>query len=124
MISIRDNENNWWKRKRKNIDKKSIVKKWELNDFAVHLKVGFVQLMCEASLILKSNLKLTLSIILKGREFDEFIVFDLIVNPSFKMTTNFGRNYTITWSYLTHLVNTFYNNYIINICPTELLWFK
>ena len=44
----------------------AIVKGWELNDFVVHL--SFLQLICKASLIFKSNLELTLSIILKQRE--------------------------------------------------------
>ena len=40
-----------------------IVKGWELNDF--------LQLVCKASLIFKSNLELALSIILKQRELYE-----------------------------------------------------
>ena len=45
----------------------AIVKGWELNDFAVDLSCGFVQLICKVSLIFKSNLELALSIILKQR---------------------------------------------------------
>ena len=33
-------------------------------------------------------------------------------------------NYTLRLLHLiTHLVNIFYNNYVINICPGQLLWF-
>ena len=62
----------WRKTKKTNEDRKeqrgteAIVKGWELNDFVVHL--GFLQLICKASLIFKSNLELALSIILKQRE--------------------------------------------------------
>ena len=40
----------------------AIVKMWEQNDYVVHLNFfqGFLQLMCKASLIFKSNLKLSL----------------------------------------------------------------
>ena len=62
----------WRKTKKTNEDRKeqrgteAIVRGWELNDFVVHL--GFLQLICKASLIFKSNLELALSIILKQRE--------------------------------------------------------
>ena len=36
--------------------KEPIVKWWELNDFIVHFKLGFPQLIGKASLIFKSNL--------------------------------------------------------------------
>ena len=45
----------------------AIAKGWELNDF-VAFKLGFLQLICKASLIFKSNLVLALSIISKQRE--------------------------------------------------------
>ena len=48
----------------------AIVKGWELNDFVVHL-LDFLQLIRKASLILKSNSELVLSIILKQREWYE-----------------------------------------------------
>ena len=48
----------------------AIAKGWELNDF-VAFKLGFLQLICKASLIFKSNLELALSIILKQRELYE-----------------------------------------------------
>ena len=50
----------------------AIVKGWELNDFFVCIfKLGFLQLICKASLIFKSSLELALSIILKQRELYE-----------------------------------------------------
>ena len=78
IISVRDNENNRWKRKeKKNKDRKkqrrgtsyseSVRAKW----FCCTFKLGFVQLILNASLILKSNLELALSIILKERELFE-----------------------------------------------------
>ena len=77
IINVRDNENNRWKRKAKNKDRKmqrsgasysEIVRaKW----FCCAFKLGFVQLICKASLIFKSNLELALSIILKERELYE-----------------------------------------------------
>ena len=42
----------------------SVRAKW----FCYAFKLSFLQIMCKASLIFKSNLKLTLSIILKERE--------------------------------------------------------
>ena len=41
----------------------SVRAKW----FCCVFKLGFVQLICKASLIFKSNIELALSIILKGR---------------------------------------------------------
>ena len=41
------------------------------NSFCCTFKLGFVQLVCKASLIFKSNLELALSIILKQRELYE-----------------------------------------------------
>ena len=67
IISARDNENNGWKRnatKKKNKDRKermgdtsyskSVRSKW----FCCSFKLGFLQLICKASLIFKSNLEL------------------------------------------------------------------
>ena len=45
----------------------SVRAKW----FCCAFKLGFVQLICKASLIFKSNLELALSIILKERELYE-----------------------------------------------------
>ena len=42
----------------------SVRAKW----FCCTFKLGFLQLICKASLVLKSNLELALSIILKQRE--------------------------------------------------------
>ena len=80
IINVRDNENNRWKRKekkKKNKDRKkqrsgasyseSVRAKW----FCCAFKLGFVQLICKASLIFKSNLELALSVILKERELYE-----------------------------------------------------
>ena len=48
----------------------AIVKVWELNDFVVILNFwnDFLQFVCKASLIFKSNLELALLVILKQRE--------------------------------------------------------
>ena len=80
--------------------------------FCCAFKLGFLQLMCKASLIFRSNLKLALLIILKERELYEskhiavecrclkildflffknirlLILFYMFLNPSFKMTTS------------------------------------
>ena len=45
----------------------SVIAKW----FCCALKLGFVQLVCKASLIFMSNLELALSMILKERELYE-----------------------------------------------------
>ena len=70
IISVRDNDNNRLKRntEKKNKDKKEqgsqklserVRAKW----FCFAFKLGFLQLICKASLIFKSNLELALSII-------------------------------------------------------------
>ena len=41
----------------------AIAKGWEINDFVESFKLGFLQLICKASLIFKSNLGLALSTI-------------------------------------------------------------
>ena len=77
IINVRDNENNRWKRKGKKTNKdrkqqmgdtsygESVRGKWLCCTF----KLGFLQLICKASLIFKSNLELALSFILKERKF-------------------------------------------------------
>ena len=45
--------------------RESVRAKW----FCCAFKLGFVQLICKVSLVFKSNLKLTLSIILKERDY-------------------------------------------------------
>ena len=78
IIHVRDNENNKSKKKAKKQRQKdqssaakyreSVRPKW----FCCAFKLGFVQLICKASLIFKSNLELALSIIiLKERELYE-----------------------------------------------------
>ena len=86
IISVRDNENRWiknTKKKTKQTNKKNkqrqkrtrgdrsyserVRAKW----FCCAFKLGFLQLICKASLIFKSNLELALSIILKQRELYE-----------------------------------------------------
>ena len=87
IISVRDNENNRWikntKKKSNQPNKKNkqrqkrtrgdrsyserVRAKW----FCCAFKLGFLQLICKASLIFKSNLELALSIILKQRELHE-----------------------------------------------------
>ena len=72
---------------------KSVRAKW----FCCVFKLGFLQLICKASLIFKSNLELILSIILKQRELYEWkhvvmecrclkiwlvMLFDMLFNPS------------------------------------------
>ena len=74
IISVRDDENNRWKRSanekanktEKTRGTKAKVKGWELSDCCT-FKLGFLQLICKDSLIFKSNLKLVLSITLKER---------------------------------------------------------
>ena len=48
-------------------DRENVRTKW----FCCAFKLGFLQLICKASLIFKSNLELALSIILKERELHE-----------------------------------------------------
>ena len=70
--------------------------------FCCMFKLGFVQLICKASLIFNLNLELALSIILKERALHEsknndgiqiikniqlIILFDTLFNPRFKMTS-------------------------------------
>ena len=83
IISVRDNENNRWKRnknKNKNKNKtktetnkgnKSYSERVRAKWFCCAFKLGFFQLICKASLIFKSNLELASSIILKERELYE-----------------------------------------------------
>ena len=69
--------------------------------FCCAFKLGFLQLICKASLIFKSNLGLTLSIILKQRKLFEskhavverrcLKIWDLLLNPHFKMMTSFAN---------------------------------
>ena len=70
IINVRHNGNNRWKRKKTKSKEKisknyseSVRAKW----FCCARKLGFVQLICKASFIFKSDLELALSIILKER---------------------------------------------------------
>ena len=54
----------------------SVRDKW----FCCAFKLGFVQLICKASLIFKSNLFMRL-----------VTLFDMFLNPRFKMTTRFAN---------------------------------
>ena len=82
IISIRDNENNRWKR---NTHTHTHTKQWQKRVrgdrsysererakwLCCAFKLGFPQLICKASLTFKSNLELALSIILKQRQLYE-----------------------------------------------------
>ena len=73
IINVRDNENNRWKRKAKNKERKkqrsgtSYSENVRAKCFCCTFKLGFIQLIHKTSLIFKSNLELVLSIILKER---------------------------------------------------------
>ena len=75
IISVKDKENNRWRRNAKKIKQnngngnysKRVRDKW----FCSAFKLGFLQLICEGSLIFTSNLELALSVILKERELYE-----------------------------------------------------
>ena len=81
IISVRDNENNRWKGNENNSNNNNNNKKTEkargdrsyservrAKLFCCAFKLGFVQLICKASSVFKSNLELALLIILKQRE--------------------------------------------------------
>ena len=85
LISVRDSENNRWKRDaKKKIEKNKQRQKrtkggggWSYSGkvrakwFCCAFKLGFLQLLCKTSLIFKSNVELALSILLKQRELHE-----------------------------------------------------
>ena len=73
IISVRDNEENRWKRNaktkiktknknRKNNRDRSYSERMRAKWFCCALKLGFFQLICQASLIFRSNLELPSSI--------------------------------------------------------------
>ena len=72
IISAGDNGNNTWKTKTTTTERSKGVTQ-ELNELVMDYnnKLGFLQLICRASLIFKSNFELALSIFLKGRELYE-----------------------------------------------------
>ena len=74
IISVRDDENNRWKRNKakkiktktkKNNEDRSYSERVRAKWLCCAFKLDFLQLICEASLIYKSNLELALSIIVK-----------------------------------------------------------
>ena len=78
IISVRVNENNRWKRNagkkaktQKNKGNKSYSERVRAKWFCFVFKLGFLQLICKALLILKSNLELALLIIIKERKLYE-----------------------------------------------------
>ena len=119
IISVRDNENRRWKSNtQKNTHKKTRTKAEKSKGdktyservraklFCCAFKLGFSQLICEASLIFKSNLELALSIILKQRQLFELkhasvecwclkiwdlLSFFVLLNLSFQITTSFAN---------------------------------
>ena len=107
-----------WKKTTKKTNKKqtkaersngnrSYIERVRAKWFSWEFKLGFLQLICKASLIFKSNLELVLSIILKQKElyetkhvalecrclkiWDLLSFFDMLFNPSFKITTSFAN---------------------------------
>ena len=78
IISVRDHENNIWKRNAKKKQRqertrgdRSYSKRVRAKWFCCAFILGFLQLLYKASLVFKSNLELALSIILKQRELYE-----------------------------------------------------
>ena len=78
VISVRDNENNRWKRNAKKQQQqqhkdrekqggRSYSERVRAKRFCCVFKLGFLQLIFKASLIFKSNLELALSVILRER---------------------------------------------------------
>ena len=86
---------------------KSYSERVQIKWLCCTFKLGFLQLICKVSLIFKSNLESALSIILKQRELFEskhvavwvwmfknirlVILFDMLLNPSFKITARFAK---------------------------------
>ena len=75
IISVKDDKNNRWKRnartKKKNKREGNYSERVRDKWFCWAFKLGFLELICKASLISKSNLELFLSIFLKERELYE-----------------------------------------------------
>ena len=135
IISVRNNENNRWKRNAKKKKKKTkteknkgyrsynerVRAKW----FCCVFKLGFLQLISKTSVIFNSNLYLALSIKAKriiwvkaccgGVQMFEnmrlVVLFDMLLNPSFRMAASFvniiGIFYCLNYtSLLLHLIIT------------------
>ena len=94
------------KQQKKNEQRQKGAKGTRAKWFCCVFKLGFLQLICKASLIFKSNLELALSIILKQRiiwvkaccggvqmfkNMTLVILFNMLLNPNFKMTTSFAN---------------------------------
>ena len=71
IISGKDNQNNKEKQRKKEQGEQKLQKKGENKWFCWEFQLGFFQLICKAPVILKWNLELALSIILKERELYE-----------------------------------------------------
>ena len=71
IMKITDERETQKEKKKKNHKDGSYNKKVRDKWFCWAFKLGFLQLICKASLIFKSNLELALSIILKERELYE-----------------------------------------------------
>ena len=98
IISARDNENSRWNRENK-------TKSFSSYGFQYTLRHSFVPLFFVlVAFLFHLLLSLSLALIIS--------IF-------------YGLNYTSLFLYLiiAHLVNAFYNSYIINISPRQLLWF-
>ena len=132
IISVEDDENNRWKRKEKKTKTErnkgvmqAIVKVWQLDNY-FGFKLGFFELICEDSSFFKSNIELALSIILKQRELDKSkhtevermmfknvrlaILFDMFLNPSFKITTSFAN---VAWTTASTIKFIYYERFQI-----------
>ena len=80
ILTVGDSESHRWKRKTKKKKVKAgrnkrmtqaIVEVWKLNTFCCAFKLSFLQLICNASLIFKSNFDFALSNILIKKELHE-----------------------------------------------------
>ena len=94
-------------RQKRTREDKSYSERVRAKWFCSAFELDFLQLMCKASLVFKLNLELALSVILKQRELYEskqgpvecrcsknmrlVILFDIFLNPSFKMMTSFAN---------------------------------
>ena len=98
-ISVRDNEKNIWKRtSKKNNDNKTKTEKnkWDksyserVRDkwFCCAFKLGFLQLICKASLVCKLK---HVAMVCRCLNMWLVILFDMFHNPSFKMKTSFAN---------------------------------
>ena len=98
------------KQQKKNEQRQKGAKGTRAKWFCCAFKLGFLKLICKTSLIFNSNLELTLSIILKQRELYEskhcgrvymfknmrlVILFNMLLNPNFKITTSFAN---VAWT--------------------------